>query len=85
MLKKIIAGLKHVFKKMKDPYWKAQCNYIKYYEKLPVCDDVILLQAYLGRKIDGNIFYILKYLLTDKKYENYKIYISSGGGYKKIF
>lgn len=77
MLKKVTEGIKAASKKLKDPYWKAQCKYIKYYEKLPIRENVIFLQSYLGRKIDGNIFYILKYLLTDKKYSGYKIYITS--------
>ena len=57
-----------VRKKFKDPYWVAKNKYITYYEQLPIDEKVILLESQTATKISGNLFYILKYLLTDEKY-----------------
>ena len=83
MLKKYSKFIGSAIKKLKDPYWRARCKYIKYYEELPICDNYILLQAYLAKKIDGNIFYILKYLTSNSRYANYKIYLAVMGRYRK--
>ena len=50
MLKKYSKFIGSAIKKLKDPYWRARCRYIKYYEELPICDNYILLQAYLAKK-----------------------------------
>lgn len=82
-MKNPFAYLKKVRTKMKDPYWRARCDYIKYYETLPIEENVILLESQTGTKIDGNIYAILKYITNDEKYSNYKIYLSSWGRYIK--
>lgn len=74
---------KKTIKKIKDPYWKAKCNYIKYYENLPVNEDVILFESQSATKIDGNIFYLIEYVSSNAKYKNFKIYLSLWGRYVK--
>ena len=72
-----------VRKKFKDPYWVAKNKYITYYEQLPIDEKVILLESQTATKISGNLFYILKYLLTDEKNAGYTVYLSSWGRYVK--
>ena len=68
-------------KKSKDPYWVAKNKYITYYDRLPIDEKVILLESQSATKISGNLFYILKYLLTDEKYAGSTVYLSSWGRY----
>lgn len=82
-IKNGVSYIKGTVKKMKDEYWRAKCDYIKYYETLPICDNVILLESQSATKADGNIFYILRYLKSSEKYADYKIYLSSWIRYKK--
>ena len=71
-----------IFNKVNNQFWKAKAKYIKYYEKLPIDENVILLQSQSATKIDGNIYGILRYLTSDDKYAGYKIYLSIMGRYK---
>ena len=71
--------------KVKDPFWRAKQNYIKYYDSLPIDEHSILLESEHGKKIDGNIFYLIEHLANDPIYANYKIYVSSWGRYIKAF
>ena len=80
---KLINFTKKCIKQLKDPYWKARCRYIKYYESLEIDEKTILLESNSAKKIDGNIYYVLKYLTSAPEYKDYKIYISSWGRYKK--
>lgn len=82
-MKNPFAYLKSVRKKLKDPYWRARCKYIKYYETLPIDEKAILLESQNATKLDGNLFYIIKYLISCEKYADFKIYLSSWGRYKK--
>lgn len=89
-MSKLIGKIKHAFdylkkniKKLNDQFWKAKCKYIKYYETLPIQDNVILLESQNAKKINGNMFYLIKYLANSEKYKDYKIYISSWGRYMK--
>ncbi len=75
--------LKSVIKKLKDPFWRAKCDYIKYYEDLPIEENVILLESQSATKVDGNIYAILKYITSDEKYAGYKVYLSSWGRHMK--
>lgn len=78
---KVFKLFKRVRKLKKDKFWVARHNYIKYYETLPIDERAILLESTHGKKLDGNIYYILRYLATDEKYKDYKIYLSSMGRY----
>ncbi|MBR2965581.1 MAG: CDP-glycerol glycerophosphotransferase family protein [Clostridia bacterium] len=78
---KVFKLFKRVRKLKKDKFWVARHNYVKYYETLPIDERAILLESTHGKKLDGNIYYILRYLATDEKYKDYKIYLSSMGRY----
>ncbi len=64
-----------VIKKINKEYL-TKLNYIKYYEELPVENNIIFLEAQNGRNSNGNIFYIAQELNNNKEYKNYKIYLS---------
>ena len=57
----------------------ARQKYVTYYDTLPIDDKAILLESEHGKKVDGNIFYILRHLSKDERYADYKIYFSSMG------
>lgn len=80
-MKNPFAYANKIREKSKDPYWVAKNKYITYYERLPIDEKVILLESQSATKISGNLFYILKYLLTDEKYAGYTVYLSSWGRY----
>lgn len=50
-------------------------KYMKYYKALPIVSNRILLEAQHGHEIDGNIYYILKEILTDSRYAEYEVYL----------
>lgn len=74
---------KGVVKKLKDEYWRAKCDYIKYYEELTVDENAILLESVGATQLNGNIFYIIKYLKSCEKYDSFTIYLASWGRYMK--
>lgn len=63
-------------KKGKISNFFAKLFYLKYYKKLKIDEYSVLLESQHGAEISGNIFYIIKELITNKKYSNYKIYLS---------
>ncbi len=72
-------------KLIKDKFWRAKQNYIKHYENLPIDEKAILLESEHGKKVSGNIFYLVRYLATSEEYKDYKIYVSSMGRNMKAF
>ncbi len=70
---------------MKDQFWRAKQNYVKYYEELPIDEKAILLESEHGKKVNGNNFYLVRYLATSEDYRDYKIYVSSMGRNMKTF
>lgn len=77
--------IKKIHQKMTDQFWRAKQRYIRYYETLPLDETAILLESEHGKKINGNIFYIIRYLSGSERYAGYKIYLSSMGRYQKKF
>ena len=63
-------------KKGKISNFFAKSFYLKYYKNLKIDEYSVLLESQHGAEISGNIFYIIKELITNKKYSNYKIYLS---------
>lgn len=61
----------------------SQSHYLRYIETLKIDDYAILLESQHGTNINGNIFYLLKELCCDSKYEHYKVFISVNTKYKK--
>lgn len=51
-------------------------KYYSYYKKMKIDPEIIYLESQQGRTLNGNMFYILKEMLTNKEYKNYKKYIS---------
>lgn len=72
---------KNIYNKMlHDPWWRAKKKYIKYYDTLDVDAHCILLESQHGRELNGNVFYMLRYLSGSEKYRDYKIYLSARAG-----
>jgi len=73
----------NVFKKVRklfaDKYWRAKQEYLNYYEKLPLDEKAILLESEHGRKLDGNIFYLIRYLARSDKYKDHRLYLCALG------
>lgn len=45
---------------------------------------MILLEAQHGREVDGNIYYILKELMTDERYDSYKVYLCANNEHSRL-
>lgn len=82
---KIVQELKRVKKKAEDKYFRARSRYIRYYDTLPIDDKCILLESQHGANINGNIFYLARYLSGAKEYQDYKIYFTARTRYMKQF
>lgn len=89
MIRKIKNKIKNFRKKIRDTlknkYWRAKSRYIKFYDSLPIDDQAILLEAEQGRTLNGNIYYIAKYLAQTPKYQHFKLYLSARGGNVRRF
>lgn len=64
-----------ITKKIKNNYF-AKCKYLKYVEKLPIDNNIILLESQQGKEFGGNMYYLIKELLNDTKYNTFKIYLA---------
>lgn len=51
-------------------------NYIKYYKRIRLEQNTILIEPQQGRTINGNMFYIIKELSQNEAYNNYKVYVA---------
>ena len=80
---KVFKLIKKIRALKKDEFWVARQNYAKYYDTLPIDEHAILLESTHGKKLDGNIYYILRYLASSEKYKDYRIYLSSMGRYMR--
>jgi CDP-glycerol glycerophosphotransferase len=65
-----------IVRKLGDKWWLARAKYISYYDKLPLDDKCILIESQHGKEMNGNVFYILKYLSESEKYKDYKLYLT---------
>ena len=63
-----------IINKLKNHYI-AKCNYIKYVEKLPINDQVILLESQQGKEFGGNVYYIAKELVSREDYKSFTVYL----------
>lgn len=77
MVKKALSRLRKIkWRELKNHYW-PRLRYPTYYKKLPIDEHAILLESSHGNQMQGNIFYLLKVLATDPKYQSYRIYLSA--------
>lgn len=60
----------------KDFSYFYNLSYQKYIKKLNIEDESILIEPQQGRTINGNMFYIIKELASNKEYSSYKIYVT---------
>ncbi len=74
---KLVKESKSAFLKLKSRYFRARCHYIQFYECFPIQEKCILLESDHGKKINGNIFYILQYLCENEKFRDWEIFVSS--------
>lgn len=75
----MVKGLKNKLKKIRKGFNKLsfkKMKYRTYLEKLPINDKCILLESQHGRTFNGNMYYILKELLSNSLYSDYQIYFS---------
>ncbi|SFJ62880.1 CDP-glycerol glycerophosphotransferase [Terrisporobacter glycolicus] len=75
----MIKGLKKKYKKIRKCFKKLSFNkmkYRKYIKDLPINEKSILLESQHGRTYNGNMYYLLKELLTNSSYKDYDIYFT---------
>ena len=85
IIKKILKKLKKMYHDFYDPWWRAKKRYIKYFEELTIDDHSILIESQHGKEMNGNVFYILKYMSESEKYTDFKIYLCARAGKVKAF
>ena len=78
-------SIKRFLELFSDKFWRAKQKYPQYLRSLPIDEGAILLESEHGRKLDGNIFYILRELVSSDAYQRYRIYLSSLGRNMKRF
>lgn len=74
--KNINAIKRNANKLFKSPFFRAKINYTKFYEKLAVKDNTVLIESYSGSSISGNGYQVLLGILEDSKLNNYKLYVA---------
>ena len=84
-LQKSLDSGKKVFNKITNPYWRAKQKYIRYYETLPIDDYIILLESEHGKKLNGNIFYLVQHISQREDLKDYEVFVSCWGRYIKSF
>lgn len=72
-IKPIITNLK---KYRCNMFYRARFTYTRYYKKLSINENEILLEAFNGANINGNVYYLLLELCKNEDYKNYIKYIS---------
>lgn len=75
----MISDIKRIFGLLSDKFWRARQRYIGYYRRLPLDEGAILLESEHGRKLDGNIFYLIRELRRCEEYKDFRVYLSSRG------
>ena len=73
-LKKVLKIIKRIING--DFSYLNKIYYFKYYKKLKIREKDILIEPQQGRTINGNMFYIMKELATNKMYSEYNIYLA---------
>lgn len=69
---KKLKKIKLLFKKS----WRAKQRYIHYYDVLPIDDSAVLLESEHGKKLNGNIFYLVEHLSNNREKYKLNIFVS---------
>ena len=64
-------------------YLKVRYDYPKYLERLPIDEKAVLIESQHGSELNGNIFYIIRYMASSPEYRDFKIYLSCTAGKKE--
>lgn len=72
-----VKEIKSGVKKYRDKWWRVKKKYVGFLDTLPIDGRAVLIESQHGNAMDGNVFYILKYLSSSEKYKDYNIYLSS--------
>ena len=68
--------IKNIKKYKKNSFYKARFIYTKYIERLPINDNLVLFESFMGNNFYGNPFYIFMELYNNLKYKNLKLVIA---------
>ncbi len=81
MLKKMFTRLRNDSKGIRkiNKNTLAGLRYTKYYKRLPLNDKAVLLESQQGRSFNGNMYYLLRELITNPDYSEFDIYYVVNG------
>ncbi len=68
--------IKALMKRMFTESLYTHRAYIRMYKKLPICDNVVLLESQHGTTLGGNIAKILQTLCEDEEFKDLKLYVT---------
>lgn len=74
---------RRIYKNFK--YKWPRSKYIKWYKTLPLDDKKILLESQHGSEISGNMFYLVKELVSNPAYSDYEVYLTCRAGNREKF
>lgn len=83
---KILRTIKRRFRQVKklfDPSFLFESKYIKYYRTLEIIPKTIILDAQHGESVNGNLYYLLKEIANDSRYNDYIVYFNYAGNRKR--
>ncbi len=76
MLKKLSVKIKSSEKYQWFKFTLPKLKYTKWLKHLPIDEKAIFLESHHGNEIYGNVFYLVKELVTREEYKSFKIYLS---------
>lgn len=75
-MKKLKSKFKKMIKRVKNVgNVLTRIRYTNYYEQLEIKQNIVLAQAYSGMNFYGNMYYILKEMISRKECENFEFYV----------
>lgn len=61
--------------RISDSHYIAKIKYTKYIKTLPINENAIVLESQQGGQYNGNIYYIVRELLSNPVYSGYRVYV----------
>lgn len=58
-------------------YLKVRYNYVNYIDTLPLDDKAVLIESQHGTELNGNVFYVIRYMASAPEFKDYKLYLST--------